>query len=104
MYNAIMKYENQKLIFQGTAMVYAIEKHKTAGLFIKSNNVNPIQIFKDMDSTFIQHNRVTKGECISVVWNLKLQPGERLAAFFARLDIEYLNLSYMFIEITVNTK
>ena len=96
MYNAIMKYENQKFIFQGTAIAHAIEKHKTARLFVKPNNVNPIQIFKDLDSTFIQHNRVTKGECISVVWNLTLQPGERLAAFFARLDIECLNLSYMF--------
>ena len=96
MYNAIIKYENQKFIFQGTAIAHAIEKHKTARLFVKPNSVNPMQIFKDLDATFIQHNKVTKGECISVVWNLKLQPGERLAAFFARLDIECLNLSYMF--------
>ena len=96
LHNAIFAADNAMFFHQASFLTAAIEHNEIAKSFIRHNDVNPIQIFHDLDEAFIEQNPLTKGEFISTIWNLRPRSGEKLSGFFARLDIERSTLMNMF--------
>ena len=50
---ALQKFERQKFDFQAIALTSAIDLNPTAKVFVKINDMNPVQIFGDLDNHFI---------------------------------------------------
>ena len=84
------------LNFQANVLVHVLRNNPTAKKFIRSNAVDPLQIFKDLDNMFIQQNIMTKGEFVTRFFKLKPDKNERFGSFMARVDSLQHELSSMF--------
>ena len=83
-------------MYQAAYITYAIDSHEVAKGFVKHNDINPIQVFRDLDETFMEQNPLTKDSFISNIWSIRPKPDEKLFSFFARLVSDRLTLPNMF--------
>ena len=84
------------ITIQATALVHVLRKNVTAKKFIRQNAIDPVQIFRDLDSMWIQQNMMMKGEFVTRFFKLKPDKDERFGSFMARVDSLQHELKSMF--------
>ena len=73
------------ITIQATALVHVLHKNVTAKKFIRQNEIDPVQIFRDLDSMWIQQNMMTKGEFVTRFFKLKLNTSD----FYYQFDDDF---------------
>ena len=95
-HNAMVRNHTLKITLQANTLVHVLRNNPTAKKFIRPNAVNPAQIFRDLDSMWIQQNMMTKGEFVTRFFKMKPDRDERFASFMARVDSLQHELRSMF--------
>ena len=95
-HSAMVRNYSAMIKVQANALVFVLRKDSTARKFIRPNAIEPLQIFRDLDSMWIQQNLMTKGEFVTRFFKMKPDRDERFGSFMARVDALQHELQSMF--------
>ena len=67
-------------------LIYVLQHCQVAQQFLNQDQVDPVQLFHDLDTLFIQQTKYTEADHIKKFWTLEIKEGEMFSVFLARME------------------
>jgi hypothetical protein len=67
-------------------LMYVLQHCQLAQQFLNQDQIDPVQLFHDLDTLFIQQTKYTEADHIKKFWTLEIQENEMFSVFLARME------------------